>query len=89
MPKQTDPLKDDIDRVYGEYHAARDAHDANPDPLSKARFDRAQVALQETRRQWREIGEVSGQRGTFVQTADNSEPPPDLIGRHVTGKGQG
>jgi hypothetical protein len=90
VAKQTDPLQADIDRVYGEYHAARDAYEAaSGDQLVKARFDRAQTGLRDTRRQWREIGEASGQRGLFVKADDNSEPPPDLIGRHITGKGEG
>lgn len=78
-----DLLQSDIDRVYGEYFAAREAYEkAGTDGIAfvKARFDQAQSALRAARQLWREIGEATGQRGEFVHAADNSPPPPDLIG---------
>lgn len=77
-----DLLQADIDRVYGEYFAAREEYEKTSGEEArfvKARFDQAQSALRETRRLWREIGEATGTR-KFITTEDNAEPPPDLIG---------
>lgn len=67
--------------VYDEYTAARGpvVGNDNPDPFSRARFDRAQQALRENRRIWREIGEAAGKRGSFVATSDNSDTAPTLL----------
>src|SRR5687767_9867438 len=96
MPKQSDDvqlLQDEVSRVYGEYAGARAAYEAvdSSSPgflVAKTRFDRAQQALHETRRLWREIGEAAGVRDTMVRVADNSEPEPSLIPVHITGNGQ-
>lgn len=99
-------LQADIDRVYGEYHAARAAYEATPKdspdlPVVSARWKRAQRELNETRDEWRLIGEAVGTRGGVVnparvppegsgmiRTVHNSPPPPDLIGIHIQQAGE-
>jgi hypothetical protein len=81
MPTKTDPMVAETARVYAEYDQALAGHEADPaDPFARARFDRAQVAVRDTRKTWREIGEAAGTRGdTVVATVDNEAAPVALI----------
>ena len=67
MAAPEDLLQADVDRVYGEYFAAREVYertaiDDDSFGLVAARFNDAERALHETRGRWREIGVVTGVR---------------------------
>lgn len=71
---------DETQRVYVEYQEARAAWEADrDDPFVRARFDRAQLALRENRRIWREIGEVAGGREGIGVLDNHDGPAPTLV----------
>lgn len=77
----TDPHLSETERVYAEYNAARTAWEADrTDELAKARFDRAQEAVRQTREYWRGVGVAAGTRPVAVLTVDNHDgPAPALV----------
>jgi hypothetical protein len=79
MAAKTDPHLDETQRVYAEYHEARAAWEGSDDLFAKARFDRAQLALRENRRLWREIGEATGNRAEMVAATDNHDGPAPVL----------
>lgn len=80
----SDLLQAEIDRVYGEYYAARtdyeQADKADPNfPLVRDRFNEAGIALHNSRSRWRAIGEAAGTRTERVLTVDEDGTEPDQL----------
>lgn len=93
----TDAVAAETQRLLDEMHTARKPVLGNrePDPLAKARHDRAQDAVFEHRRMLRRVGQYFGDRpyptpemladgynpdrATGVRTADNETSPPTIL----------
>lgn len=79
----TDPHLAETQLIYDEYRDARTSWEADPgNPLTKARFDRAQTALHEVRDFWRLVGAAVGDRnenGGGIRVADNETTSPTLL----------
>lgn len=93
MASTTDSAVAETQRVLDEYLEAREPVVGNPDPdpFAKARFDRAQAALRDHRRTWRQIGQYVGDRPVSddptvdndtvagIRTIDNETALPALL----------